>query len=246
MTIEEARRVLNVSTHDEEEVVDAFNTKTFEIRNFIFRTTLIPLLAKKRAEQLLKLQAAFDVLLPKEREAIVSVAFESQKEEYKLEFNGFTCDLIQVMSVSDSLELLNVNEGATPVELIQSYEKKMANDKFLFSSTYEADWMAFFLSRMVATDLAFQTILDNDLYSTVEQVIQHEPELVNQEVKNAEGILSSEVLKVFDLLEWTDKPLSKFTFKQLQEKLEKIENKKELKPLFTEVLRCHKSLQIKL
>ena len=129
---------------------------------------------------------------------------------------------------------------------MQLFEQKSAQLKLLFSSAYEGDWMAFFLGQIVLNEIAFQRILNDSLFNLVDTVVEEDNSLANREVKNADQLISSEIMKNFKLLEWDTLPLHSIDKELISASVVKPGAIEKMNPLFTEIIRCHKSLQINL
>lgn len=246
MNQEEARSFLGVNTIDRDLILEGYHKKTFEIKNFIFRTTLIPLLAKKRSLQLWKLAQALEVVLDQETitEELYSSSLESFKSRHEEAFSQFKPEEIKKPEIKEAMIILEVGEEYHFQELISSYERKMAQLKLGFSSSYDAQWIAFFLGEMIELELAFQQLLYNPLKEVLEEIKKQHQDLINLDVKNAEGLLSSHVKKGLEQLNWMNILSSHFSVGLLQEKVKHVDEKESIKSLFTEVLRCEKSLKL--
>lgn len=156
MTKEEAELQLQVVAQDDpESIVEAYSTKCFEIRTFLFRTPLVPQLALKRAQKLWKLHMAVtllvdNTLLPPRS----SAAMDQKYRLFEQEFSRYEPQLHlekQVEKMHAAFFCGQTNHHAA----IVSFEQQEQQLKLLFSNAYLGNWMSFFLEQWAALELAF-------------------------------------------------------------------------------------------
>ena len=127
MRREEACLLLGVQDTEEDVIIDAYNQKAFEIRNFVFRTTLIPLLAKRRCEQLLKLYQALKVLTSDSiHEELFSQPLEQQKGNYESDFENFSVDTIRVLTLSEAEHWFQLESNYSATNVIAAFRTKVS------------------------------------------------------------------------------------------------------------------------
>ncbi|MAX81564.1 MAG: hypothetical protein CL843_15495 [Crocinitomicaceae bacterium] len=155
----EAILLLNVAeTAPVEAWVDAYSEKCFEIRQFIFRTPLVPKLAMKRAMQLMKLHEAVQLFVPiDELPPRTAKAFEAHLTEHQEAFEQFDFSTIEIPSIDKSKAIFNATDDL--LEVVRSFETQEAHLKWLFSGMYTGDWLGYFLVQWVLLELAFYQVV---------------------------------------------------------------------------------------
>lgn len=218
MTHEEALEVLHCNANsDLDDILEAYQQQIFDIKNWFFRTTLVPVLALKRLNQLKNYQEALVVLV---EESDIAEEFDYADEEFTSE--------------SKANHWINVFHKLTPEAFLTDYENQVARYKLIFSQNWFGKALISAFEVLIALEVAYEYLMNSFFWQTISDTFLKLS--VNETIKQADKKLSSEWIKALEMLGWKEHVMEP-----------QVLDKSPVMDLFvTEVFRCKKGVEFAL